>query len=103
MHDVVTLAAMPRALGDSQRLYCECVGGAVSLDECVEVMKKAGLTDIRTVDFTTDVKKVMSLDAASQALNLEDDRKASEIADFVSKGGIGYALLVGTKQQPAVD
>jgi len=99
MHDVIAWAPMPQAMREDQKLYCGCVGGAVSLDDYVEMMKKAGLTDIKTVDFTKDVKKRMSVGIVAQALNLEDERAVHEIVDFVRKGGIGYALLVGTKKQ----
>ena len=99
MHDVITWAPMPQAMREDQRLYCGCIGGAVSLDEYVEMMKKAGLTDIKTVDFTKDVKKMMNVGIVAQALNLKDDEAAHEIVDFARKGGIGYALFVGTKKQ----
>jgi len=99
MHDVITWAPMPKAVREDQKLYCECVGGAVSLNEYVEMMKKAGLTDIKTVDFTKDVKK-MDVERASQTLSLEDEEAVHEIVDFVRRGGIGYALLIGTKKQP---
>jgi len=99
MHDVVAWASMPQALRDDPKLYCGCIGGAVSLDEYVEMMKKAGLTDIKTVDFTKGVKKMMNMGAVAQALNLEDDKAVHEIIDFVRKGGVGYALFVGTKKQ----
>jgi len=97
MHDVITWAPMPQAMREDQKLYCGCIGGAVSLDEYVEMMKKAGLTDIKTVDFTKDVKKMMNVGIVAQALNLEDEKAVHEIVNFVRKGGIGYALLVGTK------
>src|SRR3990170_5642781 len=95
MHDVITWAPMPQTMREDQKLYCGCVGGAVSLDEYIEMMKKAGLTDIKTVDFTEDVKKMMNVGIVAQALNLKDEKAVSEIVNFVMKGGIGYALLVG--------
>lgn len=97
MHDVVAWAPMPKAMREDQKLYCGCVGGAVSLNEYIKMMKKAGLTHIKTVDFTKDVKKMMNVGLIAQALNLKDDKAVHEIVDFVRKGGIGYALLVGTK------
>jgi len=99
MHDVINWAPMPQAIREDQKLYCGCIGGAVSLDEYVEMMKKAGLTDIKTVDFTKDVKKMMNAGVVAQALSLKDDKAVHEIVDFVRKGGIGYALLIGTKSQ----
>ena len=93
MHDVVHWMPMPRAMRENSELYCECVGGAVSIDEYVEMMKKAGLTNIKTVDFTKYVKKVINADAFTDL----DDEEFQEIVNFVRKGGIGYALLTGTK------
>jgi len=98
MHDVITWAPMPQAVREDKGLYCNCVGGAVSLDEYVEMMKKAGLTDIKTVDFTKSVGKMMNSGVMARALSLEDDKAANEIMDFARKGGIGYALFVGTKK-----
>lgn len=94
MHDVVNWMPMPRVMRENSNLYCECVGGAVSIDEYVEMMKKAGLTDIKTVDFTKYVKNEISADSFT---DLKDD-EFQEIANFVKKGGIGYALLTGTKR-----
>lgn len=94
MHDVVHWMPMPRVMRENSKLYCECVGGAVSIDEYMEMMKKAGLTDIKTVDFTKYVKKEIS---AGSFTDLKDE-EFQEIVHFVKKGGIGYALLTGTKK-----
>lgn len=99
MHDVVTWAPMPKAMREDKGLYCDCVGGAVSLNEYVEMMKKAGLTNIKTVDFTKNAKRMMNLDAVAQELEQRKAKSAREVVDFVRKGGIGYALLIGTKKQ----
>jgi SAM-dependent methyltransferase len=96
MHDVVIWTSMPRVMRENSKLYCGCVGGAVSIDEYVEMMKKAGLTDIKTVDFTKYVKKG-NADMLAQAIDLKDDEEFQEIVNFVRKGGIGYALLTGVK------
>jgi SAM-dependent methyltransferase len=98
MHDVITWAPMPRAMREDKGLYCGCVGGAVSLDEYVDMIKKAGLTDIKTVDFTQGAKRMLSLDSVAKILKKTEAKSAREIVDFVNKGGIGYALLVGTKK-----
>jgi len=98
MHDVITWAPMPRAIREDKGLYCGCVGGAVSLNEYVEMMKKAGLTDVKTVDFTQGAKRMLSLDSVANALKKTEAKAAREIVDFVNKGGIGYALLIGTKK-----
>lgn len=97
MHDVVTWAPMPKAMREDKGLYCGCVGGAVSLSEYVNMMKKAGLTTIKTVDFTKAAKK-MNIDEVAQALNKKKVKGVNEIAEYVRKGGIGYALLIGTKK-----
>jgi len=99
MHDVVTWAPMPKAMRENEGLYCNCVGGAVSLNEYVEMMKKAGLTNIKTVDFIKDARRMMDLNAVAKELKQKKATSADEIADFVRKGGIGYALLIGTKKQ----
>jgi SAM-dependent methyltransferase len=98
MHDVITWAPMPKAMREDKGLYCGCVGGAVSMDEYVEMMAKAGLTDIKTVDFTEGAKRMLSLDSSVKTLRKTETKAAREIVDFVNKGGIGYALLVGTKK-----
>jgi len=98
MHDVITWAPMPKAMREDKGLYCGCVGGAVSMDEYVEMMTKAGLTDIKTVDFTEGAKRMLSLDSSVKTLKKTETKAAREIVDFVNKGGIGYALLVGTKK-----
>jgi len=100
MHDVVTWMPMPRVMRENSTLYCGCVGGAVSINEYVEMMKKAGLTAIRTVDFTNsrkDTKKATDADMLAQAMDLKDD-EFQEIVNFVRKGGVGYALLISTKK-----
>jgi len=99
MHDVVTWAPMPKAMREDKGLYCDCVGGAVSLNEYVEMMKKAKLTNIKTVDFTKIAKRMMNLDAVAQELEQGKAKSAREVVDFVRKGGIGYALLTGTKKR----
>jgi len=99
MHDVVTWAPMPKAMRENKGLYCECVGGAVSLEEYVEMTKKAGLINIRTVDFTKDAKNMIDVEIAAQNLGQRKTKSAKQIVEFVRKGGIGYALLIGTKKR----
>ena len=97
MHDVITWAPMPKAMREDKGLYCGCVGGAVSLDEYVSMMKEAGLTAIKTVDFTRAANK-MNTDDVAEALNIRKIKGANEVIEYVRKGGIGYALLIGTKK-----
>jgi hypothetical protein len=47
-------------------------------------------------------KKMLSLDAAVKSLKTTETKAAREVVDFVNKGGIGYALLVGTKKMEQV-
>jgi len=99
MHDVITWAPMPKAVTEDSQLYCSCIGGAVSLNDYVNMMKKAGLTDIKTVDYTKETRKWASAAILSRAIEeVKDDEKFQEIVNFVRKGGIGYALLSGVKR-----
>lgn len=97
MHDVITWAPMPRVITEDSQLYCSCIGGAVSLNDYADMMKKAGLTNIKTVDYTEETRKMRSVAILTRAVEEVDDEKFQEIVNFVRKGGIGYALLVGTK------
>lgn len=104
MHDVVIWEPMPQVMRENQKLYCGCIGGAIRLDEYVEMMKKAGLTEIKTVDFTkndTHMRARTKTNARilTKALELKDEKEFQEIVNFVRKGGLGYALLTGTKRQ----
>ena len=99
MHDVITWAPMPKAMREDKGLYCGCVGGAVSLEEYVGMMKNAGLTNIKTVEFTKDAGKMMNLDAVAQTVEQRKAKSTNEIVDFIRKGNIGYALLIGTKKR----
>ena len=98
MHDVVIWASMPSVIRENQKLYCGCVGGAVGLDEYVKMMEKAGLINIKIVDFTKNFRKAMNAGVLAQALELKEDKDFQEIVNFIRKGGLGYALLIGTKR-----
>ena len=98
MHDVVNWAPMPEAIRNNPRLYCSCIGGAVSMDEYKRMLEETGLVQIKAVDYSRHVRRQLSLGILSNALNISKDDKAfGEIVDFVRKDGIGYALFVGTK------
>ncbi len=98
MHDVINWAPMPEAIRNSPRLYCSCIGGAVSMDEYKRMLEGAGLVGVKAVDYSEQVKKQLNLGILSDALDISKDDKAfGEIVDFVRKDGIGYALFVGTK------
>jgi SAM-dependent methyltransferase len=99
MHDVITWAPMPEVMRKNEKLYCGCIGGAVSLSEYVEMMKKAGLTDIKTVDLTKNTVQMLNTSIIANGLALKDDKEFQDLMNFVRKGGIGYALLAGTKRR----
>jgi len=97
MHDVVSRAEMPEAVRSDPSLYCQCIGGAVTIDEYRAIMEKAGLTDIKVIDCTEEVEKEGNILLLSAATKLKDDEQFRQVVDFVRKGGVGYALLVGIK------
>lgn len=98
MHDVISWAPMPQAIRNNSELYCSCIGGAVSIDDYKAMMKGAGLTDIKTVDYSRETRRMLSAGILLNALELsKGDRAFQEIVDFVRGDGIGYALFVGTK------
>lgn len=97
MHDVISRAEMPEALRNDPTLYCQCIGGAVTVNEYKAMMEKAGLKDIKVIDCTRGVGAKMNSLILSAAVRLESDDQFRQVVDFVRKGGVGYALLVGTK------
>jgi len=97
MHDVIAKSPMPRIMKESEGLYCGCVGGAVSVEENIAIMKKAGLVNIETVDFTWQTGKASNRAILEQAMEMKDDGDFREIVDFVRRGGVGYMLFEGTK------
>jgi len=101
MHDVVRWAPMPEAISTNPQLYCGCIGGAVTMDDYKAMMKKAGLTNVKSVDYSKGVKKMLNAGILSTTLDLsKSDRTFKEILDFVKNDGIGYALFTGTKPNP---
>jgi len=97
MHDVITWISMPKVITENETLYCDCIGGAVSVEDYVRMMEKAGLIKIKTVDFTKKAQKTLKRYILEQAINIEDEQKFQEAISFVRKGGIGYALFSGEK------
>jgi len=97
MHDVVSWKPLPKVIRSNKKLYCSCIGGAASLEEYVEIMKCAGLTNIEAVNLTEVAKRMLNVSILDVALELKDDKDFQEMVNFVRKGGIGYALLIGTK------
>lgn len=98
MHDVVVHAPMPEAMRSNPALYCGCIGGAVSIYDYKTMMEKAGLQEIRIVDFTGEVEKAMNAIVLSVAANLEKSTLLGQALQFVHKGGLGYALFSGAKR-----
>ena len=97
MHDVVSRTEMSEALRSDPTLYCQCIGGAVEIDEYKAMMEKAGLEDIKVIDCTKGIGTKMNSLILSAAVRLESDDQFRQMVDFVRKGGVGYALFVGTK------
>jgi SAM-dependent methyltransferase len=98
MHDVVSRAEMPEVLRNDPTLYCQCIGGAVEIvDEYKLMMERAGLKDIKVIDCTRGVGTKLNSLIISAAVRLESDDQFGQVVDFVRKGGVGYALFVGTK------
>jgi hypothetical protein len=92
---------MPEALRSDPALYCGCIGGATSIEEYETMMEKAGLDEIRVFDFTKEAQKAIMRVVSSAAANLEGGGQPRQVLEFVYKGGLGYALLSGTKKAPA--
>lgn len=98
MHDVITWAPMPMVMRRDPKLYCRCIGGTVGLDDYRNIMKNAGLADIKTVDYTKERGKKLNTNILLTALDrIKNDKDFHEVVNFVKNGGIGYALIVGRK------
>lgn len=106
MHDVISKAPMPRAVQTDPELYCGCIGGAVSHDDYVEMLKQAGLTEIKAVDYSDEpaihgypvsVKRALDSQILLAATKIEDEKDFQEVVNFVRNGGVGYALLTAKK------
>jgi len=106
MHDVISMARMPKAVQTNSELYCSCIGGAVSQDEYVKMFKKAGLTEIKTVDYSeesatdsypTSLKRALDSQILLAATDIEDKKNFQEVVNFVRNGGVGYALFTAKK------
>lgn len=106
MHDVVSKAHMPKAVQTNPELYCACIGGAVSQDDYVKMLKQAGLTEIKTVDYSGElatpnypisIKRALDSQILLAATNIKDEKDFQEIVNFVRNGGVGYALFAARK------
>jgi ubiquinone/menaquinone biosynthesis C-methylase UbiE len=108
MHDVISKACMPKAVQTNPELYCACIGGAVSQSDYVKMLKQAGLTEIKAVDYSEEpaidnypvsLKKALDSQILLAATNMEDEKDFQEVVNFVRNGGVGYALFVAKKPQ----
>ncbi len=97
MHDVIRWCEMPAAMRNNPTLYCGCISGAVTIDDYRDMMTKVGLEDIKVVDYTREKQSKMNTNILSAAASIKNDDQFRQVVDFVRKGGIGYALLIGTK------
>lgn len=98
MHDVISRIRMPKTVREDPKLYCGCIGGAVSEQDYLEMMRRAGLTDTKVVDYSEEARKGLNAMILSAAVDtIKNDKDFHEVVDFVRKGGIGYALFMGKK------
>ena len=110
MHDVISKARMPKVVQTDPKLYCGCIGGAVSQNGYVEMLEKAGLTEIKTVDYSEEpaihgypisVKRALDSQILLAATNIDDEKGFQEVVNFVRNGGVGYALFTAKKPRLA--
>jgi len=108
MHDVISKASMPKAVQTNPELYCACIGGAVSQDDYVRMLKQAGLIEIKTVDYSEEsatdnypfsLKRALDSQILLAATDIENEKDFQEVVNFVRNGGVGYALFVAKKPQ----
>jgi arsenite methyltransferase len=106
MHDVISKASVPKAVQTNSELYCSCIGGAVSQDDYVKMLKHAGLEEIKTVDYSEEsainnypisLKRALDSQILLAATDIEDEKGFQEVVNFVRNGGVGYALFVAKK------
>jgi len=106
MHDVVSKAHMPKAVQTNPKLYCGCIGGAIRQDEYVKMLEKAGLTEVKAVDYSDEpamasypvsMKKALDSQILLTATGVESEKDFQEIVNFVRSGGVGYALFTAKK------
>lgn len=106
MHDVVSEAALPEVVSSDPELYCSCIGGAVSKDDYIKMLKKAGLTEVKVVDLSDvdaklgvgiSMRRALEMQVIHAAMNLKSNEDFENVIRFVRKGGLGYMLFSGTK------
>jgi len=100
MHDVVTWAEMPETLRNDPRLYSGCISGALRISDYVQMLEKAGLVEVKVVDYSTQARKRLNANILATTLgDAGDDKAFNEAAEFIRRGGVGYALFAGTKPE----
>jgi ubiquinone/menaquinone biosynthesis C-methylase UbiE len=106
MHDVISKAPMPKVVQTNPELYCGCIGGAVSQDDYVKMLKQAGLAEVKTVEYSDEqaipnypisLKKALDSQILLAATEVKNEKDFQEIVNFVRNGGVGYALFVARK------
>jgi len=106
MHDVISKAPMPKAVQTNPQLYCGCIGGAVAKEDYVRMLKQAGLTEIKAVDYSDkpavlgypiSIKRALDSQILLTATGIEDDEYFQEMVNFVRNGGVGYAFFTAKK------
>ncbi|MFQ6086416.1 MAG: methyltransferase domain-containing protein [Candidatus Bathyarchaeia archaeon] len=106
MHDVVSKVSMPKAVQTNPELYCSCIGGAVSQDDYAKMLKQAGLTEIKTVDYSGElatpnypvsIKRALDSQILLAATKIKDEKNFQDIVNFVRNGGVGYVLFAAKK------
>jgi len=106
MHDVISRAHMPKIVQKNPELYCGCIGGAVGQDDYAKMLKQAGLTEVKTVDYSgglaidghpISIKRALDSQILLAATDIKDERNFQEVVNFVRKGGVGYALFTAKK------
>jgi len=106
MHDVISRARMPESVQKNPELYCGCIGGAVSQDDYAKMLKQAGLTEVKTVNYSEEpaihgrsisIKRALDSQILLAATDIKDEKGFQEVVNFVRKGGVGYALFTAKK------
>ncbi len=106
MHDVVSEVALPDVVRGDPELYCGCIGGAVSKDNYINMLKKAGLAEVKVEDLSSvdakpgvgvSMRRALEMQVIHAAMNLKSDEAFEDVVRFVRKGGLGYMLFFGAK------
>ena len=105
MHDVISEVALPDVARSDPELYCNCIGGALSKNDYIKMLKKVGLTEVKAVDFSdvatkpggVSMRRALETQVLSAAMDFKSDEDFEDVIRFVRKGGLSYMLFIGTK------